>query len=59
MTEKISSAESSEVQQTHTTRVQFDENVIIIEYNANESICKKPSLIDKLLKLVNRILKNS
>lgn len=59
MTENIYSAKAQELQKTKTTRVQFDENVIIIEYDSNKRICKKPTLIDKLLKLVSRIFKNS
>lgn len=39
--------------------VRFNDNVIIIEYNANERIHKKPSIMNKILKNIMRLLKNS
>jgi hypothetical protein len=42
-----------------TNRVRFDENVVIIEFNAKERIYKKDNIINKLLKFIMRIYKNS
>jgi hypothetical protein len=40
-------------------RVRFNDNVIVIEYDTNERIYKKPSIMNKILKLLMRFLKNS
>jgi hypothetical protein len=39
--------------------VHFDENIIVIEYNSNERIYKKPTIMNKVLKIIMRVLKNS
>jgi hypothetical protein len=39
--------------------VRFDENIVVIEFNSNERIYKKPTIMNKILKIIMRVLKNS
>lgn len=41
------------------SRVQFDDNIIIIEYYADERIYKRPNFMNKFFKFIMRFLKNS
>lgn len=54
MNENISSSSENT-----TNRVRFDDNIIVIEYDAKERICKKGNIMNKLFKFIMRILKNS
>lgn len=50
---------SCSIDDNTTTRVRFDDNVVIIEYDSKERICKKSNLMNKILRFIMRILKNS
>jgi hypothetical protein len=55
MNENISSTIGKNIR----NHVRFDDNIIIIEYDAKKRICRKHNTMNKLLKFIMSFIKNS